>query len=342
MKKKVLVTGAEGFVGQHLCRYLIDNGYLVRGIHHESRPLYFISKDEIEWVNADLCDHESLNNVADSIDCIIHLAAIPRNDLSKTWDDFRAVNIEGTRALLNEAQRAKIKRFVFISSVEAAGYGDGINPRTEKDVPRPDNNYGKSKLEAEKTVFGDNWPFERTVIRLPMIYGPGTLIVVPKLFGMVRKGFYPFIGTGKALMEFCYVENAVKAISLAMERDDLKNDLFYISDTRSYTIKEVIDSIAKAMNRRYLPLHIPAKLAYTVAFGFEIFARLFPFPPVVSPYSRKPFFTRETVKWTTSNINYISTEKFRAAVDFRPPFTIDQGCLATVKWLEQNYFNSGN
>lgn len=342
MKKRVLVTGAEGFIGQHLCRYLVDNGYQVRGLHHEDRPLYFISKEEIEWVKADLSDSQSLQNITDSMDLVIHLAAIPRNDLRKSWEDFQAVNINGTSLLLNDAQKSGVKKFVFISTVEAAGYGDGINPRVEDDPPNPDNNYGKSKLEAEKLVLSDKWTFKRTVLRLPMIYGPGTLLVVPKLFGMVRRGFYPFIGSGDALMEFCYVGNAVAAITLAAESNKSDNTLFYISESRSYTIKEVIDAIARTMDRKYLPLHIPVPVANAIAAAFELIARICPFPPIVSPYSKKPFFTRETVRWTTRNINFISTKKFQDATGFNPPYTIDQGCAETVKWLEKNYFNKEN
>ncbi len=223
--KKILVTGADGFIGQHLCRYLIDNGYQVRGLYHETRPLYFISKQEIEWVKADLRDQSSIKHVTVSIDIVIHLAAIPRNDLRKTCEDFHAINVNGTNYLLKEAQKSGVKKFIFISTVEAAGYGNGINPRTEDEPPKPDINYGKSKLETEKLVLSDRWNFKSTVLRLPMIYGPRT---------------------------------------------------------------------------------------------------------------------RETVRWTTRNINIISTEKFQKTTGFKPPYSIDQGCSGTVKRLEINYFNKGN
>jgi UDP-glucose 4-epimerase len=340
--KKILVTGAEGFIGQHLCRYLIDAGYQVRGLRHEQRPLRFIKENEIEWIPADLRDENSIKNVAQSIDCIVHLAAIPRNDLSKNWDDFYSVNVRGTQILLDEAEKAGVKRFVFISTVEAAGYGDGVHPRKEDDTPNPENNYGKSKLEAEELVMSCKHSFERTIVRLPMIYGPGTLLIVPKLFGMVKKGFYPFIGSGETLMEFCYVGNAIAAITLAAQKDAARNNLFYVSDHRSYTIKEVVNAIAKASNKKYLPIHIPKFVAYAGAFAFEVIAKLIPVPPIISRHSRKPFFTRETVKWTTSNINFISSEKIKRELGFVPPFTIDQGCAETVKWLEENYFNSKN
>ena len=80
---------------------------------HENRPLYFISKQEIEWVKADLRDQSSIKHVADSIDIVIHLAAIPRNDLRKTWEDFQVVNVNGTRYLLSEAQKSGIKIYLY-------------------------------------------------------------------------------------------------------------------------------------------------------------------------------------------------------------------------------------
>lgn len=331
--EKVLVTGANGFIGQHLVRRLLSDGKKIRGTRYVERPLYFIRSDEVEWQTVDLLKKESLKGIAEGIECIYHLAAIPNNDYSKTWEDFYNVNVLGTRALLEEAKKNGIKRFVYISTVEAAGYGDGVNPRKETDEPKPDNNYGKSKLQAEKIVLNGSWPFECVVVRLPAIYGPGTFLIVPKLFGMVRRGYYPFIGSGNALMEFCYIENAVQAIVLAGTRKEAVGELFYVSDERSYSIKEVITAIAAAMNKRVFMLHFPRWLAYTTAWLWEMSAKIFPFPPIVTP-SKKPFFTRETVWWTTRNVNIVSTEKIRRLLGFVPSITLSRGCDETWKWLK--------
>lgn len=333
-KKRILVTGANGFIGQHLCRLLIDSGYQVRGMRHENRPLYFVKENEVEWFEGDLTNKFSIQNIADSVDTVIHLGAIPRNDLRKDWEEFYNVNVCGTRNLLEEAVKSKITKFIYISTVEAAGYGDGQNPRTENDVPHPINNYGKSKLDAERVVFSTEWAFQCTIIRLPMIYGPGTLLIVPKLFGIVKKGFYPFIGSGNTLMEFCYVGNAIHAIQLAIENQAANGELFYVSDERSYTIKEVINAISKSLNKKYISLHIPKIVAYLIAVVFEFIAKILPFPPIVSPYSKKPFFTKETVDWTTRNVNFVSTEKIRKLMGYKPLYTIDDGCKLTVEWLK--------
>lgn len=332
--KKTLVTGANGFIGQHLVKRLLLEGKEVRGTIYKERPLYFFKSNEIEWLTIDLQKEWSLNGIARNVSCIYHLAAIPHNDFSKTWEDFYRVNVLGTSALLEEAKTAGIKRFVYISTVEAAGYGDGINPRRESDEPRPDNNYGKSKLQAEKMVLNGSWPFECVVIRLPAIYGPGTFLIVPKLFGVVRHGLYPFIGSGNALMEFCYVENAVQAIMLAGTSKEAAGELFYVADERSYSIKEIIGAMAAAMNKRVLMIHIPRWIAYIIAWLWELSAKLFPFPPIVSAASKKPFFTRETVWWTTRNVNIVSTEKIRKILGYAPSVSLLRGCDETWRWLK--------
>lgn len=331
----ILITGANGFVGQHLCRNLLDDGHAVRAMVHGDNPLYFIEKNEVEWIEADLGKPESLANIMNGIDIVYHLAAIPRNDLRKTWDEFTQVNIDGTGILLERAEKAGVRRFVFISTVEAAGYGNGVDPRKEEDPPQPDNNYGRSKLEAEKLVLNSKLNMECSVLRLPMVYGPGTFLIVPKLFGMVKRGFYPLIGNGDTLMEFCYIDNAIQAIRLCGEKENAANELFYVSDERSYTIREVIITIAMATSRKVRFLRIPIFLANFLAATWEIIAKVLPFPPIVSLYSKKPFFTRETVYWTTRNVNIVSTEKIKQRLGYNPQINILEGCRRTAEWLEK-------
>jgi nucleoside-diphosphate-sugar epimerase len=339
----ILVTGATGFIGQHLTRRLLDvNGeHSVRAVskYKDDSKLYFFRDDETDSRKADISNRESISGIMDGIDVVYHLAAIARNDLSKTWDDFYAVNVRGTVNLLEEAKAAGVKRFVFISTVEAAGFGDGVSPRKESDPPNPTNNYGKSKLMAERQVLSGAWPMECAVLRLPMIYGPGTFLIVPKLFGMVRRGFYPMIGNGSAKMEFCYADNAVDGIILAGEKREAAGELFYISDERSYSIREVVSTIAESSGKKVFFIGIPVFLAKFLGLCWEIAAKILPFPPIISKYSRKPFFSRETVFWTTRNVNTVSTEKIKNALGYSPGVNIKDGTRKTAEWLNQNYFN---
>jgi len=338
----ILVTGATGFIGQHLTRKLLDiNGERsVRAVSKDDSgsKLYFFREDEVDSKKADISKRESISGIMDGIDVVYHLAAISRNDLSKTWDDFYAVNVSGTVNLLEEAKAAGVKRFVFASTVEAAGFGDGVSPRKETDPPNPVNNYGKSKLEAEREVLSGAWPMERAVLRLPMIYGPGTFLIVPKLFGMVRRGFYPMIGKGSALMEFCYVDNAVDGIILAGEKKEAAGELFYVSDERSYSIKEVVSTIAESSGKRVFFISIPVFAAKFLGLCWEIAAKILPFPPIISKYSRKPFFSRETVFWTTRDVNTVSTEKIKNVLGYYPSVNIKEGTRRTAEWLNENLF----
>jgi UDP-glucose 4-epimerase len=334
----VLVTGANGFVGQHLTRKLIDAKRSVRAVSRDDAKLCFFRPSEVEAVKADISVRESISGVMDGIDTVYHLAAIARNDLRKQWGDYYAVNVLGTENLLEEARAAGVKRFVFVSTVEAAGFGGGDRPRKETDPPNPTNNYGKSKLEAEKRVLSGEWPMECAVLRLPMIYGPGTFLIVPKLFGMVRRGVYPIIGGGRAKMEFCFVENAVDGIILAGEKNEAIGELFYISDERSYSIKEVVSNIAAAMNKKVAFVNMPAFAANAIGLGFEVAAKILPFPPIVSKHSRKPFFSRETVHWTTKDVNTVSIDKIKAKLGYSPSVNIKDGTRITAEWLNKELF----
>lgn len=342
MTKKVLVTGAEGFIGRHLCRSLLEGGFTVRGTRLSSKRPEFVGEAGMEWVECRVEEPETLRDLCSDIYTVFHLAAIPRNNIGLDWEQFEAINVGGTRNLLREAARSGVRRFVFVSTVEAAGYGDGTNPRREADEPHPVNNYGKSKLLAEELVMKGGWEFETTTIRLPMIYGPGTFLIVPKLFGAIRTGFYPLIGSGETLMEFCYVGNAVHGIRLCGKHPDAAGELFYVSDERSYSIREVALAIAESMRRKVRFLSVPVWAANLLGLSWELLAKIFPFPPIVSPYSGKPFFTRETVSWTTKNVNIVSIDKISTVLGYEAPFGIADGCRATSKWLElHNYGKFG-
>jgi UDP-glucose 4-epimerase len=320
---------------------MIDDGHFVRAVSGGNSKLYFFRPNEVDIKKIDISDKKSVSGLMDRIDTVYHLAAIARNDLSKTWNDFYAVNVQGTINLLEEAQRAGVKKFVFTSTVEAAGFGDGVSPRKETDEPNPVNNYGKSKLLAEQQVLSGAWPMECTALRLPMIYGPGTFLIVPKMFGPVRRGIYPLIGRGSAKMEFCYVDNAVNGIVLAGEKKEAANELFYISDERSYSIKEVVLNIAAGMDKKIKFIYIPIFVANFLGLCWEVAAKILPFPPIISKTSKKPFFSRETVFWTTKNVNIVCTNKIKNTLGYSPNTDIKEGTRKTAEWLNRELFSAG-
>lgn len=331
-----LITGGDGFIGQHFINMLIQEGHSVVALYHEKLTRYFIpNSNRIRWIHCNLSTNNDIGDIGDSIDVIVHLAAISRNDLSKKWSEFVTVNAKGTENIAKLAEMAGVKRFVYVSTVEAAGFGNGLEPRKETDNPKPDNNYGKSKLLGERVLTSKKWNFDYVIVRLPMIYGPGTKLIVPKLFGAVKLGWYPIIGDGKTKMEFCFVENAINAIYLCAIHKAAPNELFYISDQKTYSIKEVIENIAISMNIKIKLVYIPVFIAYIGALSFEILAKIFPFHPIKSKYSGKPFITRETVYWTTRDVNWVSSQKIRHLLNYNPSISIQEGCKITAQWLRK-------
>src|SRR3989338_3299096 len=153
-KMKILVTGANGFIGQRLCKTLLNAGYFVRGaVRHFPEGLHSLkSSNNAEFVFIDDISQKTNWNVAlKGIDCIIHLAArvhITRETSGDPFTVFRKINTEGTSLLARMAAEGGVKRFVFLSTVKVNGESTEGHPFTERDVPNPQDDYSISKFEA--------------------------------------------------------------------------------------------------------------------------------------------------------------------------------------------------
>lgn len=190
---------------------------------------------QVEAFDRDIRDRASLERAMAGVDTVYHLAAILRYDVYVPEGDYRAVHVEGTRNVLDAAQASGVKTVVFTATIEAVGMSGDGHPLTEETPQHPSNIYGQTKMEAERLVLhrGRASQLCTVVVRPPMIYGPRNEILYKRLFGIVRRGFYPLIGDGRALTEFCYVKNQVHGIRLAAERGRL-GEVCFISDERSY------------------------------------------------------------------------------------------------------------
>src|SRR5271156_2295031 len=144
-----LVTGATGFIGRHVCKGLAAGGVKTRALMRRSEPPE-LGVEQV--VVPDLLDRPALGRALEGADSVVHLAArvhVMREVARDPLEEFRRVNVEGTRALFEEAVRAGVRRFLFVSSVKAMGEGS-VAAWTEDTPPEPVDAYGKSKLEAEK------------------------------------------------------------------------------------------------------------------------------------------------------------------------------------------------
>ena len=212
---KVLVTGASGFVGSELCRQLVNDGFEVRALYRDINKCVEIKDLDLELVQADIRERESLESVFKDIDIIFHIAALFRQ--AKNPDSvYYDINVEGVRNVFDMAIKANVKKIIHCSTVGV--HSHIINPpATEEEDYRPGDIYQETKAEGERLAlkYFSEGKIKGAVIRPAMIWGPGDTRTL-KLFKGIANCKFPLIGTGKTLVHWILVSDLASAfISLA-------------------------------------------------------------------------------------------------------------------------------
>jgi len=258
-----LVSGANGFVGSHLCEKLINSGHKVRALVRKTSNLRFLEHIKPELVYGDISDPESLKAALDGVDTVIHPAGLVK---ARDLDAFMRVNRDGTHNLLDAALKygKDIRRFVHISSQAAVGPSESLEPVQENITPQPVSNYGRSKLESENVVleYKDRLPI--TIIRPPAVYGPRDTDVF-QFFKMVGMGMNVHLGLDRKYVSLIHVTDLVDFIALAAEDDRAAGETFFASNPHLYEIDFVMALIADLMNKDTVDIAVPMPLARLIA-----------------------------------------------------------------------------
>ena len=211
LAQTVLVTGASGFVGRALCPHLAAQGFSVRrAVRRAQEP----SADCVAVGN--LSPRTDWTPALTGIEAVVHLAArvhVMRESSADPAAEFRRVNVEATAHLARSAAAAGVRRLVFLSSVKVHGK-PGERPFTEADPPRPDDPYGMSKWEAEQELaqVGRATSMQWTVLRPPLVYGPGVKANFLSLMHAVTRGMPLPLGAIHNRRSLLYLGNLVDAI----------------------------------------------------------------------------------------------------------------------------------
>lgn len=274
---KILITGANGFVGSHLCEKLLTDGHEVFALVRSPKKFTVEANDKLKVIQGDL-DTESLvwmNSLPSDLDTCIHTAGIVHSYLP---EEFYRVNAGGTENLVvNLKKKFSQLHFILISSLAAAGPSLGLDKRSESDMDFAVSVYGKSKKKAEE-VLSQNAPagWILSVIRPPMVIGPRDSAVLD-IFKMVQGGVIVLPGTNSKtkLYSFVCVFDLVETISLVAVQK--KKGLFYSAHPQVISFKELIEDIKKQLKKNwifYLPL--PLIVVRLVAFALNFIYRVFP------------------------------------------------------------------
>jgi len=266
----ILVTGANGFVGQSLVNNLLNNTKhkVVASVRKiPSRKL----SCEYRIIN-NLEDKPTLTNVFKDIDVVIHTAARVHVMDDKSVDpltEFRKVNLEGTLNLARQAIKAGVRRFIFISSIKVNGEGTQFGkPYTEDSKPNPIDPYGISKYEAEQGLLAlaETTSLEVVIIRPTLVYGENVKGNFHSLMKWTYRGVpLPIGGIKHNLRSLVSVDNLVDFIVTCIEHKDAKNEVFLISDDDDISTADLLEEIAKGLGVKNKAVNIPAGFINTAA-----------------------------------------------------------------------------
>lgn len=215
-----------------------------------------------EVVGYDLATKPEAAASLGGVDVLVHTAGVIHVNRTRDWYD---VNTAGTVHLAREAKRAGVKRFVFVSSIAAAGKSRADSDLIESDEPRPMHHYGKSKLLAERGIMALHEPgvFDVVILRPSMFYGPPVPNRHVDIYKRILHGRMPLVGGGKFRRSVIHIENLAQAVRLAMTSPNAPGQTYFIVDRPVYTTYAVVEAMAGALGARVRYVPIPAAMAET-------------------------------------------------------------------------------
>jgi nucleoside-diphosphate-sugar epimerase len=317
---RVLVTGAAGFLGSRVCDALSNGGWQVRAmVHNKAAP-----HAGDETIEADLTEPGSLRRAVKGVDAIVHLAArvhVMRETAANALNAYQTVNVEGTRSLLTAARDARVSRFLLISSVKAVAESSFI-PLSSRTEPSPGDPYGLSKLEAERLVLdADSDALRTSILRLPLVYGPGMRGNMLRLFQLIDRGIPLPLGNITNERSIVYADNVTAAISHALASTAFASGPFFVSDIEDISTPHLVGAIAEALGRPTRLISLPPWLLHTIRRA-GVSARGCGIPDPGPALDR-----------LLGSLRVDGTE-IQGAMGFVPPFTTREGLRTTAAWFK--------
>ena len=316
---KALVTGASGFIGRRLVLELVRRGNEVACLVRRTSNTAPLKGLPVELVVGDLGDAASLARAVSGRGHVFHLAGVIQAVDEPAFD---AANARGTRNLVDACLRAApgLERFVFVSSIAAAGPNTPGKPMAEDDEPRPISAYGRSKLAAERIVLEAGGRIQVTVVRPPNVLGPGSK-ELNRVIGLLRKRLVPDVGDDRPRTSLVDVDDLVEALLLAAGHPRSAGQTYFVTDGRAYAWPEIAAAIAEELGVRRFRVRIPFGAQMLAARLAEAAARL---------TGRPPLLTREIVRAGRDYSWVYDGSKIGRARGFRPKYGMRESVRRAV------------
>lgn len=329
MHKYILVTGAGGFIGSHLCEKLVAEGYHVIALNRSksSKNANFnklVTQKKITHVQGDITTFDF--NTLPNVEYIFHIAG--KVSVWGKLKDFMHINYNGTKRLLQYAKKTQPKCFIYFSTVAVYGFY-GYTHLKEDGEKKPFNNpYSISKLKTEALVqdlcANNNQNF--VIVRPANVYGEYDYTASYEIFSRIKKENMMICAKGKYLSCFVYVKNLVDAVYTLGTTPSAYNTDYNISDGNNETLHEMFTAIAHQFAVKPRFTNFPAWMAKSMAHLVEFFYKVF-------AIKKAPLITKFSVYQNCNHYNF-SIEKLKS-IGYTPKYSMTKGIKNTCNWINK-------
>lgn len=324
--KKILITGASGFIGSFMVEEALKKDFIVYAGIRKSSSKKYLQDAKINFIELDFSNKEELVQIIidNKFDLIIHNAGLTK---AKKKEDFDIVNYLYTKNFIDAiiASEINLQKFILISSLAAFGSGNdkNTNPIKLTDNPNPDTLYGLSKLKAEQYLISTN-KFPYIIVRPTGVYGPRETDYFV-FFKTIHKGIEPYIGFKEQYLTFIYVKDLVNAVFSAME-SNLSGKAYFVSDGNGYTAKDFADITKKHLQKKTIKIYIPLFIIKFIVIITEFFNDI---TGKVSALNKDKYNVLKSRNWL------VDTTELKKDLNFNAAYDLDKGVKETIEWYKK-------
>lgn len=314
---RILVTGANGFVGQALCKELALRGAgVVAAVRHAGAMGAGASAAVREIAVGEVDGHTDWRAALQEVDAVIHLAArvhVMHETARDPLAEFRQTNVAGSEHLARAAAAAGVRRLVYVSSVKVNGEETtGGHRYTENDLPSPQDPYGASKWEAEQALqrIARETGLEIVIVRPPLVYGAGVKGNFAQMLSVLDKGLPLPLASVRNQRSLIYIGNFVDALLQCATHPAAAGNTYLVSDGEDVSTPDLLRQLGAAIGR-------PARLLPCPVWGLRLGGRL--------------LGKSEQVARLLGSLQ-VDSGRICSELGWQPPITLQQGLQATAAW----------
>jgi nucleoside-diphosphate-sugar epimerase len=326
--KKILITGASGFIGSFLVEEALNHGFEVYAGIRASSSLQYLQDSRIKFLTINFANKEQLKQnllKAGKFDYIIHNAGVTKTCKKENFD---LVNLRFTQNFIEALYETNTipHKFIQISSLAAYGPGDEktLKPINLTDTPRPVSYYGKSKLKTERYIKSlKDFPY--LIFRPTGVYGPREKDYYV-MYKSIKQGIETYINTSDQHISFIYIKDLSRLIIDSLS-SNISGKSYFVSDLNEYTAYEFSWLIKMKLNKKTIALTFPGFLVRMLAFINEKISCLF--------LGKTPTLNTEKYKEISKRNWLCDSSDLVKDFNFKPEYDLSKGLDETIKWYKK-------